>query len=78
MSSKILKYRKLQITTVYKFKIQKLDWIADRAVRQREDINCVRNHSVRNAAIMHYTGARHWNFNFLSVIHCIALHCIQT
>ena len=69
---KYKKYKSIQIQNT------KLDWIADRAVRQREDINCVRNHSVRNAAIMHYTGARHWNFNFLSVIHCIALHCIQT
>ena len=57
-------------------KIQKLDWIGlrDRAVRQQQDINCVRNHSVRNAAIIHYTGARHWKINFLNAIHYIA-HC---
>ena len=66
----------IQNTKIYKYKTQKLDWIADRAVRQREDINCVRNHSVRNAAIMHYTGAQHWNLKFLNGIRCIGLCCI--
>ena len=44
------------------------DCIARQSREQRQDINCVGNHSVRNAAIMHYTSP---DSNLFIAIQCI-------